>query len=33
MSLEQLTSFTVTNDNVRQKHVWEGLARGYEGAV
>ena len=30
MSLEQLMSFTVTNDHARQEQVWEGLARGYD---
>src|SRR3954466_14542462 len=29
MTLEQLMSFTVTNDHARQEQVWEGLARGY----
>ena len=29
MSLEQLMSFTVTNDHARQEQVWESLARGY----
>jgi ParB family chromosome partitioning protein len=29
MTLQQLMAFTVTNDHVRQEHVWEALAHGY----
>jgi ParB family chromosome partitioning protein len=29
MTLEQLMAFTVTNDQARQEHVWEQLARTY----